>query len=40
MHLTEAASIAMSSLWAHKVHSVLTLIGAFIGVASAIVVVS
>lgn len=28
MHLTEAVSIATSSLWAHKLLSVLTLIGA------------
>jgi putative ABC transport system permease protein len=40
MHLTEAVSIATSSLWAHKLRSVLTLIGVVIGVTSVIAVVS
>src|SRR5258708_28337474 len=40
MHLTEAVSIATSSLWAHKLRSVLTLVGVVIGVAAVIAVVS
>jgi putative ABC transport system permease protein len=40
MHLAEAVSIATSSLWAHKLRSVLTLIGVVIGVTSVIAVVS
>ena len=40
MHLVEAVSIATSSLWAHKLRSVLTLIGVVIGVTSVIAVVS
>ena len=40
MHITEAVSIAASSLWAHKLRSVLTLIGVVIGVTSVIAVVS
>ena len=40
MHITEAISIAASSLWAHKLRSVLTLIGVVIGVTSVIAVVS
>jgi putative ABC transport system permease protein len=40
MHFTEAAAIATSSLWAHKLRSVLTLIGVVIGVTSVITVVS
>src|SRR5438067_1624889 len=40
MHFTEAMSIATSSLWAHKLRSVLTLIGVVIGVTSVIAVVS
>src|SRR6266478_3625694 len=40
MELTEAVSIATSSLWAHKLRSVLTLIGVVIGVTSVITVVS
>jgi len=40
MELTEAVSIATSSLWAHKLRSVLTLIGVVIGVTSVIAVVS
>jgi putative ABC transport system permease protein len=40
MHFTEAVAIATSSLWAHKLRSVLTLIGVVIGVASVIAVVS
>ena len=40
MHLTEAMSIATSSLWAHKLRSMLTLIGVVIGVTSVIAVVS
>jgi putative ABC transport system permease protein len=40
MHITEAVSIATSSLWAHKLRSMLTLIGVVIGVTSVIAVVS
>ncbi len=40
MHLTEAVSIATSSLWAHKLRSVLTLNGVVIGVTSVIAVVN
>jgi putative ABC transport system permease protein len=40
LQFTEAVSIATSSLWAHKLHSVLTLIGVVIGVAAVIAVVS
>jgi putative ABC transport system permease protein len=40
LHLSEAISIAASSLWAHKLRSVLTLIGVVIGVAAVIAVVS
>jgi putative ABC transport system permease protein len=40
MHLTEAVAIATSSLWAHKLRSILTLIGVVIGVTSVIAVVS
>jgi putative ABC transport system permease protein len=40
MHFTEAVVIATSSLWAHKLRSILTLIGVVIGVTSVIAVVS
>src|SRR3981189_3298572 len=40
MNFTEAVAIATSSLWAHKLRSVLTLIGVVIGVAAVIAVVS
>src|SRR5437867_11131263 len=40
MNLSEAVAIAASSLWAHKLRSVLTLIGVVIGVAAVIAVVS
>lgn len=40
LQFTEAVSIATSSLWAHKLRSVLTLIGVVIGVAAVIAVVS
>jgi putative ABC transport system permease protein len=40
MNFTEAVAISTSSLWAHKLRSVLTLIGVVIGVASVIAVVS
>jgi putative ABC transport system permease protein len=40
MHFTEAVAIAASSLWAHKLRSILTLIGVVIGVTSVIAVVS
>ena len=40
LHLGEAVGIAASSLWAHKLRSVLTLIGVVIGVAAVIAVVS
>ncbi len=40
MHFMEAVAIAAASLWAHKLRSVLTLIGVVIGVTSVIAVVS
>jgi putative ABC transport system permease protein len=40
MHFTQAVAIAASSLWAHKLRSILTLIGVVIGVTSVIAVVS
>src|SRR6266480_643359 len=40
MNLSEAVTIATSSLWAHKLRSVLTLLGVVIGVAAVIAVVS
>jgi len=40
LQLSEAVSIAAASLWAHKLRSVLTLLGVVIGVAAVIVVVS
>jgi len=40
MNLKESVAIATSSLWAHKLRSVLTLIGVVIGVAAVIAVVS
>src|SRR5712664_604205 len=40
MNLSEAVVISASSLWAHKLRSVLTLIGVVIGVAAVIAVVS
>src|SRR3979411_378129 len=39
MNLSEAVVISASSLWAHKLRSVLTLIGVVIGVAAVIAVV-
>jgi putative ABC transport system permease protein len=40
MNFSEAVAIATASLWAHKLRSVLTLIGVVIGVAAVIAVVS
>jgi putative ABC transport system permease protein len=40
LHWAEAVSIAAASLWAHKLRSVLTLVGVVIGVAAVIAVVS
>jgi putative ABC transport system permease protein len=40
MNFSEAVSVSVSSLWAHKLRSVLTLIGVVIGVAAVITVVS
>jgi len=40
MNLREAVNIATASLWAHKMRSVLTLLGVVIGVTSVIAVVS
>jgi putative ABC transport system permease protein len=40
VNFSESVAIATSSLWAHKLRSVLTLIGVVIGVASVIAVVS
>jgi putative ABC transport system permease protein len=40
MNLSEAVAISASSLWAHKLRSILTLIGVVIGLAAVIAVVS
>src|SRR5712691_9765818 len=40
MNFAEAVEIASASLWAHKLRSVLTLLGVVIGVTSVIAVVS
>src|SRR5438105_10944883 len=40
MNFSEAVVISTSSLWAHKLRSVLTLIGVVIGVSAVIAVVS
>src|SRR5437762_13928422 len=40
MNLSEAVAISASSLWMHKLRSVLTLLGVAIGVTSVIAVVS
>jgi putative ABC transport system permease protein len=40
MHYTEALKLALQSLWANKLRSILTLIGVVIGVASVITVVT
>jgi putative ABC transport system permease protein len=40
MNLSEAVAISTSSLWAHKLRSVLTLVGVVIGVSAVIAVVS
>src|SRR5215467_1469020 len=40
MNFSESVAIATSSLWAHKLRSVLTLLGVVIGVAAVIAVVS
>ncbi len=40
MSFGEAVRIAMASLWAHKLRTVLTLLGVVIGVMSVIAVVS
>src|SRR5207237_8883562 len=40
MNFSEAVVISTSSLWAHKLRSVLTLIGVVIGVSAIIAVVS
>ena len=40
MHYTEAFKLALQSLWANKLRSILTLIGVLIGVASVITVVT
>src|SRR5690348_653320 len=40
MNFSEAVAISTSSLWAHKLRSVLTLIGVVIGVSAVIAVVS
>ena len=40
MEFAEAVRIAVSSLWAHKLRSVLTLLGVVIGITSVIAVVS
>jgi putative ABC transport system permease protein len=40
MQLKEAAKLAVQSLWANKMRSILTLLGVVIGVASVIAVVT
>ncbi|MGH9793410.1 MAG: ABC transporter permease, partial [Candidatus Acidiferrales bacterium] len=40
MEFFEAVRIAVSSLWAHKLRSVLTLLGVVVGITSVIAVVS
>src|SRR5207248_10035834 len=40
MNLSERVAISTSSLWAHKLRSILTLIGVVIGVSAVIAVVS
>jgi putative ABC transport system permease protein len=40
MHVVEAVKIALQSLWANKLRSVLTLLGVVIGVAAVIAVVT
>ena len=40
MNFSEAVAISPSSLWTHKLRSILTLIGVVIGVAAVIAVVS
>src|SRR5579864_5469454 len=40
MHLAESISIALRSLWANKLRSVLTLLGVVIGISSVIAVVT
>jgi putative ABC transport system permease protein len=40
MHIAEAIKIALKSLWANKLRSVLTLLGVVIGVAAVIAVVT
>jgi putative ABC transport system permease protein len=40
MNLSEAVAISTASLWAHKLRSILTLLGVVIGVAAVIAVVS
>ncbi len=40
MNFSEAVAISASSLWAHKLRSILTLVGVVIGVAAVIAVVS
>lgn len=40
MHITEAIRLALQSLWANKLRSVLTLLGVVIGVAAVIAVVT
>src|ERR1700745_2923594 len=40
MNFSEAVAISTSSLWAHKLRSVLTLVGVVIGVSAVIAVVS
>ena len=40
MHIAEAIKIALRSLWANKLRSVLTLLGVVIGISSVIAVVT
>src|ERR1700758_2459271 len=40
MEFTEAIKVALQSLWAHKLRSILTLMGVMIGVAAVIMVIT
>lgn len=40
MNMWESFKIALSSIWNHKIRSVLTMLGIIIGVAAVIVIVA
>ena len=40
MSIVEALQVALSSIWKHKVRSVLTMLGVIIGVAAVIIIVA